>query len=336
MNNDLITLEMMAAIPAHEVSKIEEISQPLVSVIMLAYNHGEYIQQAVHSIINQRTEGFSVELLIGEDGSPDNTLDICKELQEKYPHIIRLVISDSNVGMHRNFSRLWLRARGKYIAFCEGDDYWIDERKLAKQVHFLDNHPECTLCGTFTQSIKLNSVENWENSEIIEPSKIQKFYSFEEMIPRYNFHFSSVMLCKNAVQFPLWFWDVYCVDRPLYLLATQTGLAGLIPEITSVYRYHTRGSWSPLSLQEKADKSTHLFQIMAQHFEERYRVIFNQVLGNILFFYTSNAISYKEQKIAKKIFWISIKFLKINSLSQLMQIVKVFVHINLIFFLKYK
>lgn len=324
MNNDLITLEMMAAIPAHEVGKGEEISQPLVSVIMLAYNHGEYIQQAVHSIINQVTEGFSFELLIGEDSSPDNTLDICKELQEKYPHIIRLVVSDINVGMHRNFARLWLRARGKYIAFCEGDDYWIDERKLAKQVHFLDNHPECTLCGTFTQSIKLNDLLSWENAELIRPSKIQECYSFEEMIPRYNFHFSSVMLCKNAVQFPLWFWDVYCVDRPLYLLATQTGLAGLIPEITSVYRHHTEGGWSPLSWENKADKSTHLFQIMRDFFDKKHQKLFNNALADILWFYMSEAILQNQVKVAKKLFFKSIKYYNNISYFNSIKIGKVF------------
>ena len=125
MDSDFITLEMMEIIPANEVADINDSERPLVSVLMLAYNHSEFIKQAIASIINQETNGFTFEIIIGEDNSTDDTLDICKELQQKYPYLIRLIVSDGNVGMHRNFARLWIRAKGKYIAFCEGDDYWI-------------------------------------------------------------------------------------------------------------------------------------------------------------------------------------------------------------------
>ena len=331
MENNLITLEMMAAISAYEIGDIQIKAQPMVSVIMLAYNHAEYIRQAIYSIVKQQTEGFTFELLIGEDGSTDNTLDICKEIQQQYPDIIRLIISEQNVGMHRNFARLWIRARGKYIAFCEGDDYWIDEKKLIKQIHLLDKNPECTLCGTYTQSIRQNDQGNWENTELIRPNKVQDFYSFQEMIPSYNFHFSSIMLAKESVNFPTWFWNVYCVDRPLYLLATQKGLAGLIPEITSVYRHHAGGGWSPLSLKDKADKSTHLFQTMGEYFNKRYKGFFDKTLGNILWFYMSEAIKNEQFFLSKILFWQSILFMKLNfSGITITNLIKIFCKINIL------
>lgn len=312
MNNNLITLETMKAIPAKEIGNGEKSSHPLVSVLMLAYNHGEYIEQAIKSIINQKVEGFTFELVIGEDGSTDKTLNICKELQQKYPDVIRLIVSDSNVGMHRNFARLWIRARGKYIAFCEGDDYWINGQKLLKQVQLLEQHPDCNLCGTYTQSIQQNQSGTWEDHQIIRPVQNRDFYTFEEMIPSYNFHFSSVIVRKEAIKFPLWFWDVYCVDRPLYLLATQQGTARLIPEITSVYRHHTGGSWSPLSWQHKADKSIFLFKTMANHFEPRYKKMFYQTLGGILWFYMSESLNNQEIYLSKKLFFKSLAYNKFN------------------------
>lgn len=303
---------LMMSIPATEIYPDAQVASPLVSVLMLAYNHGEYIRQAVNSIVDQQTEGFTFELLIGEDNSKDNTLAICKELQQQHPHIIRLVVSETNVGMHPNFARLWVRARGKYIAFCEGDDYWVDYQKLAKQVDFLNAHPECTLCGTYTQSIRQNVEGNWENAELIRPPKLQEFYSFEEMIPSYNFHFSSVMVCKGAVEFPNWFWEVYCVDRPFYLLATQQGLAGLIPKVTSVYRHHRGGVWSPLSLENKADRSAYLFQKLKTYFDEKYKKIFDTTLGDILWFYMSEALKINQINLAKKLFSQSVMLMRLN------------------------
>ena len=213
-----IAAEKMIAIPAVELSEVGKEQRPLVSIIMLAYNHENYIREAVESILSQETD-FSFELLIGEDKSTDTTLAVCKELQQENPHIIRLVTSEENVGMHRNLARLWCRANGAYIAFCEGDDYWIDSKKLSAQVAFLATNLDCSLCGTYTQSIQQDLQGNWNNAEVVKPKKIKDKYAFFELIAHYNFHFSSVMVRKSAVNFPDWFWTVYCVDRPLYLVA---------------------------------------------------------------------------------------------------------------------
>lgn len=106
---------------------------PLVSVLMLTYNHGDTLAQAIDGVVSQLCD-FKFELLIGEDASTDQTLRVALSYQKKYPTIIRVVHFDKNVGMNNNFSMLVKLSRGKYLAFCEGDDYWCDSTKVARQV----------------------------------------------------------------------------------------------------------------------------------------------------------------------------------------------------------
>lgn len=114
---------------------------PIVSVIMLAYNHEKYLEKAVESVVNQETS-FPFELIIGEDCSSDTTRMIALSLQRKYAGVVRVVFSLNNVGLNRNCERLIVLARGEYVAFCEGDDYWHNPMKLHCQVKFLQRNPK--------------------------------------------------------------------------------------------------------------------------------------------------------------------------------------------------
>lgn len=280
---------------------------------MLAWNHGEFIRQAIESILNQESD-FSYEVVIGEDCSSDDTQAICQQYQARFPQQVRLLASETNLGMHKNFARLWSEARGDYIAFCEGDDYWCDPHKLSKQVTFLEQFPECTLCGTYTEIESLNSAGEWERGGLIKPGVIRETYTFEELIPAYNFHFSSVMLKKDAVHFPPWFQEVYCVDRPLYLLAAQQGKAGLIAEVTSVYRVHDGGNWSSIAMEKKAAGSIALFTRMRDYFDRRYAKSFDRTLGGILWFYMSEDLNNQQIPAARKLFWKSVRYSSLKTI----------------------
>lgn len=121
--------------------------RPLVSVNMLTYNHRPYIVKAIEGVMAQKT-AFPIELLIGEDCSTDGTRDIAFQYEKEYPDTIRVVTSKENVGPRRNGLRVIDASRGKYIAFCEGDDYWHKEDKLQKQVNFLESNPDYGLVYT--------------------------------------------------------------------------------------------------------------------------------------------------------------------------------------------
>lgn len=118
-----------------------------VSVIVITYNQQDTIKETLDSILNQVTD-FPFEIIIGDDASTDNTYDLCKEYQKKYPKIIRLFRSQKNKGILNNYYDCILRANGKYISDCAGDDFWIDKLKLQKQVNILEKDPEISLVHT--------------------------------------------------------------------------------------------------------------------------------------------------------------------------------------------
>ena len=110
-------------------------NKPLLSIASITYNHEQFIAQAIESWLMQKTS-FEIEIIIGEDCSTDNTRAIIEKYRKLHPDLIKLIISESNVGMMPNFIRTLAACRGKYIALCEGDDYWTDPYKLQKQVDF--------------------------------------------------------------------------------------------------------------------------------------------------------------------------------------------------------
>ncbi len=116
---------------------------PLVSVHMITYNQAVYTSGYRRGLGADTT--FPIELVIGEDCSTDGTREIVFEYQRQHPDLIRLVVSDSNVGASDNSRRSLALCRGKYIAFCEGDDYWTDSYKLQKQADFLGSNPDYSL-----------------------------------------------------------------------------------------------------------------------------------------------------------------------------------------------
>lgn len=126
------------ATEALEVSDGRMLPQaPVVSVLMITYNHGEYLAEAIEGVLAQRCD-FPFELVIGEDASSDDTLAVALDYQRRYPHIVRVVHGPRNVGMNANGLRVFQRARGRYVAFCEGDDFWCAPDKLAGQVALME------------------------------------------------------------------------------------------------------------------------------------------------------------------------------------------------------
>lgn len=116
-----------------------------VSIIVATYNHEKYIAKALESIVSQKAD-FEFEAIVGDDASKDNTAQIITDLANKYPEIIKPVLRKKNLGPFKNFYDLCMRAKGEYIAFLEGDDFWIDDDKLKKQINFLDSNKDYAAC----------------------------------------------------------------------------------------------------------------------------------------------------------------------------------------------
>ena len=124
---------------------------PLVSICCIAYNQQKYIRQALESFLMQRTD-FNFEVIIHDDASTDGTTEIIREYESKFPGIIKPIFQTINKyqseGLNFQFKYVFPKAKGKYITFCEGDDYWIDPLKLQKQVDFLELHKDFGLVHT--------------------------------------------------------------------------------------------------------------------------------------------------------------------------------------------
>lgn len=159
----------------------------LVSVHMITYNHEKYIAQAIEGVLMQETT-FDYELVISDDSSPDNTLNIIKEYQERYPKIIRIIHREKNLGSMKNFFDTFNYCNGKYIAICEGDDYWTHPLKLQKQVVFLEKNEDYGLI--YTNANIFNQKEN----------KFTGAFSFiNDETPKSGVFFPSILF-KNYVQ----------------------------------------------------------------------------------------------------------------------------------------
>lgn len=125
-----------------------KMNAPLLSVCLVTYNQETYIRKVLEGAVSQQTS-FPLEIVIGEDYSTDSTRAICQEYVDKYPGIVRLLEpNEKNLGLNLNMLRTYRHCRGKYIAYLEGDDYWITPDKLQKQVDILENQPDVVLVHT--------------------------------------------------------------------------------------------------------------------------------------------------------------------------------------------
>ena len=220
--------------------KIINKSKPIVSVCVATYQHENYIGQCLDGILKQKTS-FEYEVIIGEDESDDNTRFICLEYANKYPNKIRLFLRNRktsqcflNNEFLGRFNGIWNRmsARGKYIAICEGDDYWTDPLKLQKQVNYLQKNNDCSLVFT-------NYSNQYDNNKLISNKEISD-YSFSGIFKANPIRTVSCCFRKSYLD------ELMCtlsqshafIDLSIFLFMACKGKIGLINEDTCVYRYH--------------------------------------------------------------------------------------------------
>ena len=214
-----------------------------VSVAMLAYNHEKYIEQAVRSALMQQTD-FDYEIVIGEDCSTDATRAILLRLRDEHPHKIRLLLHEENWGMSRNGKAVWDSCRGTYIAYLEGDDFWLSPHKLQKQVDFLDSNPDCVIC--FHDVVEVYEDINKSDLGMHYQDAAKLSYSIEELLRETILvRTPSVVMRKTEKQLPSWFTQLRAMqDYPLFLwsLLKQDGRARRLPDPPmAAYRIHRQG-----------------------------------------------------------------------------------------------
>jgi glycosyltransferase involved in cell wall biosynthesis len=212
-------------------------NSPTVSILMVTYNHEKYIRNAIEGVLIQKTK-FPIELIIGEDHSTDSTREICKEYESKYREVIRILDSEKNIGGLPNFIKSLAECNGRYVALCEGDDYWTDPYKLQKQVDFLEYHKEYALVCTnkkvllgdaFFDDQKKVSKNSLEVEDLILSNPI---CVLTVMVETEVFKESVKKVYEHAKERN---WQI--LDYPLWIYIAMSHKIGFLNDVTGVYRF---------------------------------------------------------------------------------------------------
>lgn len=245
-----------------------------VSVIMTTYFHERFIRQALDSILAQKTD-YTYEVIIGDDGSADQTRAILQEYAQRYPDKIRPLFREVRLGMQRNAMDCAAHGTGRYLAFLEGDDYWSDETRLQKQVDFLDSHPAYVAVGANWNIVGLDGTLLRKGRE--EHTQIRD-YTWEMLQDFGIFSHISTVLCRNVAK-PLLaqYGDLIrrYIDLPLdtsaVLLALQFGKLAILPDTVSSYRWYIEENGKNWSSQNEiaAQKNNFLYFFRLELLQEK-------------------------------------------------------------------
>ena len=226
-------------------------SNPLVSINCMTYNHKAFIRQCLDGFMMQKCS-FDFEVLIHDDASTDGTQDIIREYEVKYPDIIKPIYQKENQyskGIDPSLKYNAPRIKGKYIALCEGDDYWTDPYKLQKQVDFLESHPDYVMCShRFNQYI--------QDKNLLEEEKNLTFqgadYDLKNLIGgKWLTQTLTVMYRRSALDLKEYESYGMSMDIILFYALLKNGKGYCFPDIMATYRLHGGGVWSEVSLNQR-------------------------------------------------------------------------------------
>jgi len=222
--------------------------EPEVSICCITYNHEKYIRDAIESFLMQKTT-FPFEIIIHDDASTDNTSKIIIEYAKKYPDLFVPILQSENQwskGIRPSPTYVWPRVRGKYIALCEGDDYWTDSLKLQKQVDFLEMNADCSWCCHPAAVVDEDGgVTNYFMRPLGTPQNNK--YTIKDVISEGGGFCAtaSIVLRSNTIKnLPDWIFKAPVGDAPLILIISCEGYVGYIDNIMCVRRRNVPGSWS--------------------------------------------------------------------------------------------
>lgn len=215
-----------------------------VSVVLLTYNHVDYIEKALKSILNQKVH-FAYEVIIGDDASTDGTKEILKKYADIYKERIILKEREKNVGATRNFYDLLMSAQGKYIACIEGDDFWTDMNKLQAQYDFLNAHEEYIACTHDCVVVDENEKKHKKQKLVWMSSKTE--FTWKDCKGFYLSGQTATLMFRNVFKNSdkdysvLYKAHPVISDRTLQLILSLQGKIYHIDKVMSAYRLRNRG-----------------------------------------------------------------------------------------------
>lgn len=216
------------------------------TVCMVTYNQENYIAEALESIVTQKTN-FAFQILVGDDASSDKTPEIVKKYAEKYPDIVKPILREKNLGPNDNSLDLYRQADSEYVAICDGDDYWIDDNKLQKQVDFLNQNQSVDLCFHPV----LIKYQNQAKKDRLYPKTYHPKMQLKALLKENFIQTNSVVyrwaFRKKTQIFPN---NIAPGDWFLHLAHAKKGSIGFLSGVMAVYRKHDTGIWTKTSEEE--------------------------------------------------------------------------------------
>jgi glycosyltransferase involved in cell wall biosynthesis len=213
-----------------------------VNAVIITYNQSSFIEHAIKGAIEQKLSG-DYKIILHDDASTDGTTQVCERFRDKYPGLIQLLHAPKNKGMARSWADAINECKAKYVAICEGDDYWCDSNKLQKQVDFLEAHPSYAIC-CHRVYIKKDSQKPRLYPDEYMPLK-ETTYDIEMMAKYGNLVVTPSVVYRNKLfsSLPSWFDQSPIADYVLHMMNTQYGKIKYFPEPMAVYREHSKGAW---------------------------------------------------------------------------------------------
>lgn len=247
---------------------------PKVSVSIITFNHERFIGQAIESALAQQTD-FEVEIVIAEDRSTDATLAVCRHYRDLHPDRIHLIERPVNLGAVANYLETYKDCRGDYVAFLEGDDFWIDPDKLRRQVAFLESHPDYAIC--------FHNVLVADDGE--QPGQplftTLPATSTAADLCKGDFIATASCMMRNRLiaEIPDWMYTLPGCDWAFDILNAEHGKIGYLDAPMAVYRRHDGALWSKRPLRERLVTSIRLGLRLDRCFGYRYRESFAQFVA---------------------------------------------------------
>lgn len=243
-------------------------SLSLLTVCIITFNHESYIDAALQSVLNQKVN-TDFKIIIADDCSKDKTIEKIKTYKNSYPEKIELILRNKTIGAAQNWMELISLPNTKYIAYLEGDDYWIDEFKLQKQLDFLEKNNSYSMC--FTNSIIIDDKNNTIDENAV-PEEFKRNLTHEDILENNYSIYSGTGMYKNASivkPFSNIYNSVKNGDYLFYSELTLNGAAAYLDFTTSAYRLHNTGIWNQNNEISKQ-------WIMYSTFKKMYKVFTNK------------------------------------------------------------
>lgn len=249
----------------------------MVSVSCPAYNHEAFIEDALKGFLMQKTN-FRIEILINDDASNDRTPEIIRTYESQFPQLIKATYQVKNQFNGRTPEYITPPVKkGKYLIFCEGDDYWTDPLKLQKQVDFLEAHDDFVICHhnmkvIYTDTDQLSHLSN-------SPDQKEVTTIIDLAWGNYIFTASALFRYGLIPELPPWFSQCVVQDYPTHMLNAQYGKIKYMPEVMGVYRVHKHGVWECRDIVYRTKKWAEMLELIKNYFSPEVNQILKESLN---------------------------------------------------------